>query len=340
MYKGLFKFAISLLQGPKYIVRKPATSPEPHFEYALHSESKGLFVIITNKKFGYNYLLPRGDQWRTTDLAAYTRNTKQLEDTFRIKSGDLNVKWEDDLTSNKNDGRKFFDKFIDEIKPREGHPPYSFVFVVLMSHGHNNEIFLLSDTQDISCCLNGKGEHSLEGDCHGRNVHDHLIMPIQKQFPHIPKIFLIQACRGGRMDDYLAKGDNHDLFGSGPIPRSADTAVFYPVGREQLSFVDRNLGSYFLYEFCEAVSKLKERAQNSGKPSVEAASVHGWFDDVCREVRSVVANKYICEMQIAEVKQAESFWQPVLSTSLNKKLSFLKMMKSQEPNWGNPKVDQ
>ena len=94
-----------------------------------------------------------------------------------------------------------------------------------------------------------------------------LIEPIQEKYHGIPKIFLLQICRGSKTDDIarrMAMGRGAELpkpvdF----IPRTADTIVIYAGSEDQITWVspsaDQPVCSPIIYEFCQAVQQLEKR---------------------------------------------------------------------------------
>ena len=302
--------------GDNYMLGFLQTSKLPHIDYEYpipiqvthdgekNETGKGLFVIIRNDAFKYeHYLEGQSKPWKEVNNLeeGYKKDTELLRKTFNLKKGDENVKYHENLTAEDPNGENQFEKFIQrEVLPYKVKKP-SFVFVVLMSHGLANRVFLLADTnhaaccrepphqcdeikmqnaekKKVSCCKVNPGEccakkpgklHSQGGSCHERRVKEDLIEKIQENFPGIPKIFLLQICRGGKTDD-LSK---QKMSGGGVkapqpkdyIPKSADTLVIYAGAEDQITWVnntpakDNPVGSLIVYEFCHAILELEKR---------------------------------------------------------------------------------
>ena len=140
--------------------------PPPPYEYPVEEKDKGLFVIISNDLFKYEHTLQNGSKWmEAASLEGYKRDYKLLFETFNLKPGDAHVKGMTNIVGEceNEPSEKYFKNFMDQqVIGYEGKP--KFVFVVLMSHGFQNGVFLLADTNQEACCQNlGDKGHTHQG---------------------------------------------------------------------------------------------------------------------------------------------------------------------------------
>ena len=130
--------------------------PLPPYEYPVEEKDKGLFVIISNDLFKYENTLQNGSKWmEAASLEGYKKDYKLLFETFNLKPGDAHVKGMTNMVGEceNEPSEKDFKNFMDQqVIGYEGKP--KFVFVVLMSHGFQNGVFLLADTNQEACCQN------------------------------------------------------------------------------------------------------------------------------------------------------------------------------------------
>lgn len=229
-------------------------------------DRKGQFVIVYNDAFDYTH---RGTDWSKQAKLDYPTDAKNIKSTFKLDDDSSNLKFGKNLTpySKNNESEDQFDGFVDELLLEEdGEPNPSFLMFFLMSHGDRDGEFLLSENAAGSTtpCCEGD-DHTFSGRCRARKVYQ-LIQKIDsaesKKFLNIPKIFVIQACRGSRAEAIPVskaaptrkppppKPSEADRF----IPECSDVFIFYACIENQLSWVANTLGSFAVESFCKSIA--------------------------------------------------------------------------------------
>lgn len=292
----------------------------------------GLFAIIRNDEFLFE--IEKG-----LEGLNYKWDQQCIAETFNLLNDDQNPKENvyigenlqsenipsqpSDLTPKNMFRNTSLESFMKAVRGYKvsNHP--SFVMFFLMSHGEANGDFMLSNK-----------EKTEEKEC-WRNVATHLIEPIQEIYKGIPKIFILQTCRGQEENDVLASdslnaGEAPELKLEDYIPRSADTLILYPCAAGQVSYVWRKgaqRGSLLVTELMSAISDLGlrlstyhdqqkmveemdavasrykqqhplQRDLSPERPAVRLESlVNGWLSDICRIASGQVAQKYMWEKQ-------------------------------------------
>ena len=299
-------------------------------EYKI--DSKGLFLIIRNDEFPFDNVPSR-------QPLDYVEDQKSIEQAFNLLNEDgtpqanvyIGENLRDESVSDSDTDpenvyrNKSLESFMKAVqgyrKTSEAGP--SFVMFFLMSHGADNGQFLLSYTEE------SKKENSW------RNLTTHIIEPIQEIYKSIPKIFIIQTCRGARDDDILATdslntGEAAEPSMEGFIPRSADTLILYPCAAGQVSYAwikGSQRGSFLMSEFVRAVAvlglnlssvhgqqqmidEMRGVAGRYTQPSPLGGThapvrldvnleslLNAWLTDICRTTACQVAQKYMWEKQ-------------------------------------------
>ena len=159
-------------------------------------EGKGLFVIIRNNSFPFdadNPLNDRPDQRRILSTFKLLKEDERPKKNVIIGEDlrEIEVAYDHNAPPRRNRKQvtnisfeSFMDMVTNDYKNMENHSP-SFVMFFLMSHGYSGGQFLLSydKPEDEKNAL--------------KSVPEDIIKPIQEAYKQIPKIFVIQTCRGG-----------------------------------------------------------------------------------------------------------------------------------------------
>ena len=187
-------------------------------------------------------------------------------------------------------GPNSFYSFMQRVADyKKEHKQPTFIMFFLMSHGFDDGQILLSTTSfrtrqgatTVGSCCDPRypEEHSLSGDCYGRHIVEDVIKKVCKDYPDIPKVFIIQTCRGGQnsivkegeADPNTGQQENSDieLF----IPDCSDTLVFRACIEGHTALVqdegdDRDMpkgGSLLIQNFCKSLEDLKVTEEEFNK---------------------------------------------------------------------------
>ncbi|KAF6036853.1 hypothetical protein EB796_004839 [Bugula neritina] len=254
------------------LVRYYKNSRKAQSEYEI--KNKGLFVTIRNSSFRY---IHDSFCWYTNDKLEYEKDEQILKETFNLDGSDQNLLLGQNLTCLKDtEPQNQFDVFIDNLleeKPDE--ESYDFLLFILMSHGLENDKFFLAESEISPACCNSESreaDHSYHGSCHLRDVKKDVVEKIQDspKFRSIPKIFLIQTCRGDRMrvvtdsaedirrfslSNKIRKMLDNKINPDKYIPIGSDTYIIHACIEDHSSWVEKE-GSFLIQYFCEAVKEL------------------------------------------------------------------------------------
>ncbi|KAF6024078.1 hypothetical protein EB796_017609 [Bugula neritina] len=250
------------------------SSRKAQSEYEI--KNKGLFVIVRNSSFRY---IHDSLHWYGNDKREYEKDEQILKETFNLDASAQNLLLGQNLTCLKDtEPQNQFDVFIDNLleeKPDE--ESYDFLLFVLMSHGLENDKFFLAESEKSPACCKSesrKAVHSYHGSCHLRDVKKDVVGKIQDspKFRNIPKIFLIQTCRGDRMkvrtksaeilrcpflgvSNKIRKQLENKINPDKYIPIGSDTYIIHACVEDHSSWVEKE-GSFLIQYFCEAVKEL------------------------------------------------------------------------------------
>ncbi|KAF6039509.1 hypothetical protein EB796_002175 [Bugula neritina] len=232
-------------------------------------KNKGLFVVISNTSFNYKH---NGHDWSKEPTLNYGADEETLKKTFNLADDASNFILGCDLTSEDPEGGNQFDVFMDNlVKDNPNEPRYDFLVFVLMSHGLPGGKFLLAEERESpACCGSEKGDvtHKYQGYCHVRDIKKDMVKRIQdsRKFLNIPKIFLVQTCRGDRMAAVNLRKPKGCSQSKPPsptpidadefIPEGSDTYIMFACYEDHLSYVGKS-GSLLVKYFCEAVDELQ-----------------------------------------------------------------------------------
>ena len=255
---------------------------------------KGRFVVIKQVTHNLHYHPTNAYDynWKNREPLNYEDDWKELKKTFKLEpelqmpGGKVVRVLGEDLTNTPapNTGEptdNTFDKFMDDVCKYDEENPPEFVMFFLMSHGFENGDFLLAskgqtiNRQEISdppCCRNEPNKrHSRQGPCFARNVFKDVIKRICDAYPReIPKIFIIQCCRGSEKENIEGVGQplvisnpsDNELF----IPDYPNTLVLRAsvegyvahVKRQSATGSNRVNGSLLIQYLCKAITDLMD----------------------------------------------------------------------------------
>ena len=281
----------------------------------------GLFVIIRNDRFPFDKekapLNYKHDQERVLEAFKLLKEDGTPVDNVFIGENLRKEEGRDaEIIKDRVYRYKSFDSFITAVKEYKVNNNPAFVMFLLMSHGHRDGRFLLS--YEKPCDYN-----SQEYASHWRSAPTDIIKPIQETYKQIPKIFILQTCRGGDARDALKmSGGDHDEV---PVPENllnyippaSGTFILYPCGEGEQGYVyrvkDKNGGSLLVEELLvciedleRALSAMKDQqkiieAMNAPLTGTTASKIcledlmDGWLMDICRKTSDLVAKRYMWE---------------------------------------------
>lgn len=319
-------------------------------------DGRGVFVIIklTRHKFR--------QPWRGLRELGYETDKESFLSTFNLPKDSANLLIVDELTN--EEGETGYDNFIDTFEkqliakdPNNEYP--SFILFALMSHGTENGGFILSTPKgaDLVAPCDCGPSHVGEGSCYIRYITSDLMEKVHKckSYAGIPKIFIVQTCRGS-LKNVTGKeaGDSAldislsetELF----ILKYPDSFLFRPCVEGNGSWAgmeNSGRGSFLVENLCLALNELRAAVDKHQKgvdalcrlkgatekdhplrdlmQHIAVESSHGgWLTNVCQRTSALVANKLVKDQQVPLDKQ-----QPHFSSSLSHKLSCVKMLRTQ-----------
>ncbi|XP_067938937.1 uncharacterized protein [Watersipora subatra] len=328
--------AVASAKGSEDRMKYPITEP-------------GLFVIIHEKEHNIIYegedfqgreLNYGSDERRILKLIhpkAEKKGIRKLIDYLKHEEKPHNIKVGVNLT--KGDGKDSFNYFMTKevLEYAKKHSP-SFVMFFLLTHGFENGRFLLAtkntkgaSSSEGNCCnaMAPGDPHQKNSNCHARHIVHDIIAKVATEYPNIPKIFVIQSCRGsmsGIEEKHKTKPESEqdtaslsdgliELF----IPDIEDTLVlracvercgawvFY---REDLPEDFPEGGSLLIQTFCDAAEELIKTEKNyeklldglSKKASNEKSDIveqlekcredvtGGWIMNICQHTSNRATN--------------------------------------------------
>ncbi|XP_067938964.1 uncharacterized protein [Watersipora subatra] len=334
-------------------------------EYPI--DGKGVFVVM---KLCQHFFKKPWDKLSTLD---YDTDKDSILETFNLTLYSPNLLYAENLT-NENSSNNNFDRFMDTFSQQleekdEANKEPSFVMFVLMSHGLVNGGVLLSTPESeknrVDPC--DCEPHTGTGECYVRYISTHIMKKVCDVYGHlsIPKIFVIQTCRGDERGVILANGVDtriSRLNGVAPselelfILNTSDCFLFRPCleGHGSWAGVEGSkFGSFFIKHFCQALKQLRESANHSAENRKKLSGVRGskdcphpferllslaneenmeggWLVNICQRTTELVTNWLIHEIpESAKTEPTDDKQQPHFSSSLAYKVSFLKILKTQ-----------
>lgn len=220
--------------------------------YPIHSMPRGYCVIINNIKF--KTMKDRlGSDW----------DAENLEKLFKRHLGFF-VERFDDLTSLQ------MRQLMDNVR-KQDHSKLSCLVVAILTHGIEGQVYGtdggLSKIEDLTAYFDGTQCPTLIGK---------------------PKIFILQACRGGNFDDGVEATDDataqereedyEEIDGRYTLlPDKADFVLAYATAPQYVSWRNSAFGTWFIKAFTET---MYERARTDH------------FMDILTEVNRKVAEDY------------------------------------------------
>ena len=266
-------------------------------EYPIDVNKKGRFIVIKqlNHKLQYVQTNQEVVDWGKRKTLNYEADWNKLKETFKLEptvqmpGGKVFRVLGEDLTNSpsrfprtiNNATDNTFDKFMDDVCKYDEENPPEFVMFFLMSHGFENGDFLLAsegqtinrqEVSDPPCCQREPNErHSRQGACFARNIFKDVIKRVCDAYPkEIPKIFIIQCCRGS--EEKNIEGVGQPLVISNPsdnelfIPDYPNTLVLRAsvegyvahVKRQSATGSNRVNGSLLIQYLCKAITDLMD----------------------------------------------------------------------------------
>ncbi|XP_049628637.1 caspase-3-like [Suncus etruscus] len=239
--------------------------------YKMDYPEMGVCLVINNEKFTYNGLSTRNG----TEI-----DEASLQETFTNLKYDVRIKR--NLT-------------CDEIKKcllsasQEDHSKRSSFICVLLSHGEEGELIFGTDGPIDLKLLTG----FFRGDC-------------CRSLAGKPKIFIIQACRGTKLDSGIQadSGSEEDLACL-EIPVEPDFLYLYPTPPGYYSWRNSKYGSWFIQSLCSMLNLYADKLE---------------FMHILTRVNNKVATEY--ESKCKDITLHEKKQIPSIVCMLTKELYF------------------
>ena len=223
-------------------------------------------------------------------------------------------------------GTNSFYRFMQDVEQEVDKRQPSYIMFFLMSHGWQNGLFyLVPSREDLAiteCCCDIDAEH--EQNCCRRHIVHDVISKIYKSYPDIPKLFIIQTCRGGEDAAVLAgeadptisspqqtnglKNNDTELF----IPSFTNTLVLHACIDKHSAFVLgenkhtdlKEGGSLLIQNFCKSfeeikaakrkktkmLRKMKAKDGGVGQEICVEDMIDGWIMNACQRTSALVTN--------------------------------------------------
>ena len=148
-----------------------------------------------------------------------------------------------------------------------------------------------------------------------KSVSEDIIKPIQQAYKQIPKIFVIQTCRGGDVREALnvsGGGSDQPVPPLNPrdyIPPASGTLILNPYGEGEAAY-----GSFLVDALFHWIENLRKALDSKASQQQMVDDVNavvrdhgndmevcledlmdGWLMDICRKTSDLVAKKYMIE---------------------------------------------
>ena len=231
-------------RGPFYRRRR---KPNPELQpYPMNKKNHGLALLIVNEEFRHN---PNPDVKELSQRQGAGEDSEQLRQTWTDLG--YRVRMEENLTVEEIE--TVFDEIREDGDPertiQEGDD--SFVCCI-SSHGTWDQVRGTGVVYGADGVRREDG-HAVEGAVDFRTLAYEKFSPFKTGCPKLkgrPKMFFIQACRGGRHDRTISVYDPET-----DLPPEADFLFAYPTAPGRQSYRDDINGSIFIIDLSTSLKK-------------------------------------------------------------------------------------
>ncbi|XP_067930166.1 uncharacterized protein [Watersipora subatra] len=302
-------------------------------EYPIDKSAKGLFVIVRQQTHQLNFhpLSPKNEcDWGLKSELKYAADEERIKKVFAWNFPQDESEWliRLNLENSEADPKNHltcFDSFMEYVCRNDRATP-KFILFFLLSHGFENGVFLLAAKgvtingqriPKMQCC-SGEDTHRLVDKCFARSISRDIICKLSKRYPDIPKLCVIQTCRGGAEENLQGsvsppptiRPSATELF----IADQSDTLVFRASVESYKAYVEN--GSLLIKSFCDAVSELQQNCRSyhnllktigKNNPCLESYLrdhredlIGGWAMNICQRATALVTNRLLVTITLSD----------------------------------------